>query len=62
MSINVIIQSILIYFNLRLIRIENDRKSIDGIFKFIYNDDKKDLKNFLKKVRNKIFNSILLFF
>ena len=61
MNIKEIIQSILIYFNLRLIRIENDRKSIDGIFKFIYNDDKKDFKNFLKKVRNKIFKKIIIF-
>jgi FkbM family methyltransferase len=60
MNIKEIIQSIFIYFDLKIIRINNDRKSIDGIFKFIYNKDKKDLKNFLKPIRNKIFKKITI--
>lgn len=60
MNIKEIIQSIFIYFNLKIIRFNNDRLRIDGIFKFIYNNDKKDLKNFLNLVRNKIFKKITI--
>ncbi len=52
MNIKQIIQSIFNYFDLKIIRLNYDRNSIDGIFKFIYNEDKKDLKNFLKIIRN----------
>ena len=60
MNFKQIIQSIFIYFDLKIIRLNNDRNSIDGIFKFIYNEDKKDLKNFLKIIRNKIFKKIII--
>jgi len=60
MNIKEIIQSIFAYFDLKIIRINSDRYSIDGIFKFIYNKDKKDLKNFLKPTRNKIFKKITI--
>jgi len=60
MNTKEIIQSIFTYFGLKINRLNNDRNSIDGIFKFIYNEDKKDLKNFLNPIRSKIFKKITI--
>ena len=39
----------------------NDRNSLDGIFKFIYNDNKNDLNNFQADPRKNINKKIVIF-